>query len=381
MADIELNPEVKEWNRRTVADGNWLNANTIEPIKTHLRRLYENGLPKITEQDEGKALVVNEGDAVWGETAKLSAGIDLKIEDDVISVNTDGTIGNSAEMSFVAGSATYASGIGAAAFGYETVASGAEAHAEGYRAGAVGDASHAEGSYTSAVGSVSHAEGGSTSAVGPDSHAEGNYTNAVGPCSHAEGMGTRASGEYSHAEGSEASTVGSASHAEGGGTVASGNYSHAEGYYTSAGKAYAHSEGFSAVAGGKASHAEGSATIANDDCMHVGGLFNKTTDSAAFVIGNGNANTRSDAFVVYWDGIVSAKQFVESDPSLPITGGDFVTVTEDSTNNVLIVDLESTLGQMVTELSGVLSNRPATGHRYLLGLETDGSLGWFEVNQ
>ena len=37
----ELNPEVKNWSRKTVADGKWLDDNTIGPIKTHLERLYD----------------------------------------------------------------------------------------------------------------------------------------------------------------------------------------------------------------------------------------------------------------------------------------------------------------------------------------------------
>ena len=83
--------------------------------------------------------------------------------------------------------------------------------------------------------------------------------------------------------------------------------------------------------------------------------------------------------IVSADGTVSARRFIESDPALTLTGGDFVTVTEDQTNNTLTVDLESSLGQMITELSSVLSDKPSTG-RHILGVD-NGTLTWLEVNQ
>lgn len=45
MADeyIQLDPDVKEWNRNTVADGNWMNANTIVPIKQNIKQLSDAG--------------------------------------------------------------------------------------------------------------------------------------------------------------------------------------------------------------------------------------------------------------------------------------------------------------------------------------------------
>ena len=88
---------------------------------------------------------------------------------------------------------------------------------------------------------------------------------------------------------------------------------------------------------------------------------------------------RSNAMIVSADGTVSARRFIESEPALTITGGDFVTVTEDTTNNKLVIDLESSLGQLLTELSGVLTAKPSTG-RHILGVD-GGTLTWLEVNQ
>ena len=251
----------------------------------------------------------------------LQAGTDLVIDNGIVKVNTDGTA-NSANMSFVAGSGTYASGYGAAAFGVNT-------HAEG-------NFSFAEGYYTSANGDASHTEGFGSLANNNQAHAEGYYTSALGSYSHAEGRNTSAKGE--------------AAHAEGYGTSAIKQYTHAAGYYTKA------------------------------DCsaMTVIGKYNSAT-SAAFVIGNGTAeNSRSDAFIVNWDGTVSAKKFIEETP-LAITGGDYVSVTEDTSNNKLIIDMNSEMGTMLTELSGVLSAKPSTG-RYILGVD-GGTLSWLEVNQ
>lgn len=115
------------------------------------------------------------------------------------------------------------------------------------------------------------------------------------------------------------------------------------------------------------------------------GAYNQTSSNVAMVIGNGyydsvnNSACRSDLFIVSSDGTVSAKKFVEEETPLTITGGDYVSVTEDSTNNKLIIDLESSLGQMITELSGVLTTKPSTG-RHILGVD-NGSLTWLEVNQ
>ena len=113
-----------------------------------------------------------------------------------------------------------------------------------------------------------------------------------------------------------------------------------------------------------------------------------STTGALFIVGNGrhlygdyatSGVERSNAMIVSADGTVSARRFVEAEPALTITGGNGITVTEDTANNKLVIDLESSLGQMVTELSAVLTNKPATG-RHLLGVD-NGSLAWLEVNQ
>jgi len=112
------------------------------------------------------------------------------------------------------------------------------------------------------------------------------------------------------------------------------------------------------------------------------------TSGALFIVGNGyhknndyesTGCVRSNAMIVSADGTVSARRFVEAEPALTITGGDFVTVTEDQQNNLLTIDLETSLGQMITELSGVLTAKPSTG-RHILGVD-NGTLTWLEVNQ
>ena len=80
----------------------------------------------------------------------LTAGTDLTINNSVIGVNTDGTVVNSADMSFVAGSGTYASGTGAMAIGINTSAVGKASHAEGEHTIASGYYSNAGGYYTTA---------------------------------------------------------------------------------------------------------------------------------------------------------------------------------------------------------------------------------------
>ena len=113
-----------------------------------------------------------------------------------------------------------------------------------------------------------------------------------------------------------------------------------------------------------------------------------STSGALFIVGNGkhinddydaSAVVRSNAMIVSADGTVSARRFIESEPALTITGGDYVSVTEDTTNNKLVIDLESSLGQLLTELSGVLTAKPTTG-RHILGVD-DGTLTWLEINQ
>ena len=161
-----------------------------------------------------------------------------------------------------------------------------------------------------------------------------------------------------------------------------GNYSFAQGEYCSA---IDHS-----FAAGNKNYASGYGQAFGNNLEISGGMaigsYNQTK-SAAFVIGNGywdwNNNTavRSDLFVVSADGTVSAKKFIESDPALAITGGNYIDVTEDSQNNKLVIDLNSNFGNMIISLYGVLSaGAIPTSGRHILGVD-DGVLTWLEVNQ
>lgn len=202
---------------------------------------------------------------------KVQAGTDIKVEGNVVSVNTNGTVANSADMSFVAGSGTYARGIGSVAFGINTSAIGNrgafaegektyaeyDCHAEGWGTSALATNSHAEGQSTLANANCSHTEGYGTSALNTNSHAEGNTTTAAGYTSHAEGFGTTANGNYSHSEGQSTIANGNTSHAEGFNTTTNKDGSHSEGAYTYVNGDYAHAEGFASSANGFASHVEG----------------------------------------------------------------------------------------------------------------------------
>ena len=152
--------------------------------------------------------------------------------------------------------------------------------------------------------------------------------------------------------------------------------------------------GFNATAIGEGLIAKTSQMVVgrlNAELDGTNGLYETGVDNttgALFIVGNGihknndyesSACVRSNAMIVSADGTVSAKRFIESDPALTITGGNFVSVTEDQQNNLLTIDLETSLGQMLTELSGVLTAKPSTG-RHILGVE-NGSLTWLEVNQ
>lgn len=235
--------------------------------------------------------------AMAAPSVELTAGADLKIANNIISVNTDGTVGNSAQMSFVAGSGTYASGVGAAAFGWKTSALKNYSFAEGNFTKASGNGSHAEGNSTLTIGNFSHAEGGNVSAVGNESHAEGQETLASGVGAHAEGRNTLAGSitgdasftnftTASHAEGYGSSALHDASHSEGFYTLASGSNSHAEGNGTSAFVEASHAEGFETNAFWEASHAEGSGTSAVGDYSHTEGAITRTSGIASHAEGN-----------------------------------------------------------------------------------------------
>ena len=247
------------------------------------------------------------------EDSILSVGTDLKIENNIISVNTNGTA-NSAYMAFVEGSATLASGIYSHAEGVKTFTSGGCNHAEGYGSSAISWEAHAEGNYTLASGVNSHAEGNCTTAAGVNSHAEGyktfagyqahaegDRTSAMGNHTHAEGQLTIANNNCAHAEGQQTSALAMQTHAEGGWTLANNNCAHAEGFYTkalgyashtegqftNAATAFAHAEGNGTSAIGIASHAEGAWTVANHDYSHAEGQNTSALGAISHAEGSG----------------------------------------------------------------------------------------------
>lgn len=241
--------------------------------------------------------------AVGGGTS-IEAGTDLKIENGLVSVNTNSTSNNSARMNFAVGSANYADGSAVAVFGYKNKSLGGYTFVEGSYCYASGWNEHAEGNYTSAIGGTSHAEGSHALASGAFGHAEGESTVAAGRASHAEGSYTNACEQYSHAEGLSTTANGiNGSHSEGRSTTANGEASHAEGYCT--------------VANANFTHAAGTETYADFENETVIGLYNVKTPSYTsnplFVIGNGTSYTaRSDAFIVMKNGHASAVKLATS---------------------------------------------------------------------
>lgn len=241
--------------------------------------------------------------------AELSAGINTKIENNIVDVkNVSCSATGSGNIAL--GTSSIADGKNSFVYGLggsgraTNIASGNHCIVMGWHSSAMGNYSTVfGGNYCLASGDFDpndgkqfwgpFAQGVHTSSIGQYSHAEGGNTLANGTLSHAEGIGTLASGGYSHAEGKATSAIGQTSHAEGGYTLASGTYSHAEGYGTSALLTF--------------SHAEGNCTIASSYAMHAGGMYNKTSADALFVIGNGSAESaRSDAFIITSGGLASA---------------------------------------------------------------------------
>ena len=268
-----------------------------------------NGLPVVNSNDNGKVLVVDNGEwsvdnisndsfeglqnLVDGSALGSVRGINTRTE------NENYTIGLAA---FSEGSMTYASGAAAHAEGGRTQASGDSSHAEGYETVASGTHAHAEGQSTEASGTSSHAEGANTLASGTSSHAEGKSTIASGAYSHAEGQISQASGVLAHAEGMSTLASNYGSHTEGLRTTASGEYSHAEGtvggtfslfgvtYTPGAASRGAHTEGYNTYANGGASdfspHAEGSNTAATNKAAHAEGHYTLASGINAHSEGN-----------------------------------------------------------------------------------------------
>lgn len=295
-------------------------------------------IPDTASANNGDVLTYSGSELKWAQVntgTELSAGTDLKIENGIVSVNTNGTVSNSANMEFVAGSGTSANGEGAIALGFGAKANDKGAVAVGIRTSANGMGAHAEGYETSAIhvdGSL-HAEGSRTYASNEGAHAEGISAKAKGKGSHAEGLNTSANGFYAHAEGNKTFAAGENSHAEGSGTSAYGRWTHAE--------------GCSALAYSDYSHAEGYGTIASSPYMHVGGLYNATTANALFVIGNGSSNDRSDAFTVNGSGLASATKLATS-------GISDIEHEFGNKLNTSAIQFVATSGEAVTGTQGVI---------------------------
>jgi len=268
-----------------------------------------------------QVLSYNGTNVVWSDVqggSTYTAGTDIKIENDTISVNNMDCSAVTNNYSVAIGLLTSALSYGSFTQGENTLAdTGRAAHAEGLATQALANYSHSEGSNTVASGEDSHSEGYYTRATERYSHAEGRATSAQGEDSHAEGYSTSAVGKHAHAEGENSKAKGETSHSEGYDTSAIGNYAHAEGCQTIANSNYSHSEGQETSAMGIGSHAEGWKTKAGSMYMHVCGKFNQTSSNALFVVGNGIANnSRSDAFVVNNNGVASANDFISNGVSL-----------------------------------------------------------------
>lgn len=273
---------VEEWNRHTVADGQWLNDNDIVPLSSRDQKLAEiideldgtfsNSISALeTDVNEISSYIETHAEE-WGAN-KFNAGTDIDpvaLTSGIIRIDTNSSAVGT--MAFAEGSHSLAKGDQSHAEGLNTSAMVELSHSEGNGTLASAQAAHAEGSNTSAIGIFSHAEGNSTIASGNQSHAEGGGTRAEGDQSHAEGGGSRAIGSDSHAEGGGTSALGPQSHAEGGGTLASGDQSHSEGIYTSAIGAQSHAAGSSTIASGDFSFSNGAQTSAISTYSYANGL-------------------------------------------------------------------------------------------------------------
>ena len=308
--NYKVNANVKTYGLITITTANTAaNALTLNINSQGAKPLYLNGsATNSTNYDipagmylfywDGTNYYINTDGTIPFINSNIQIGTDLKNNAGVISVNTDGTVGNSAEMPFVAGSGTYASGIGAAAFGWKTSAVKNYSFAEGYNTTASGEMSHAEGANTIAGWiepggegpdtpmSACHAEGMDTRAFGMGSHAEGGGSTAWGNYSHAEGLETYVNGNYAHAEGWGGTAQGNNSHAEGFHTFAWGSNTHSEGKDTTAKGSHSHAEGSGSSAAGEASHAEGAGSSAFGNYSHAQGYNNFiASDSKAAHVG------------------------------------------------------------------------------------------------
>lgn len=99
MADeyIQLDPDVKEWRRNTAADGLWLNTNTIQPIKKHLKKLQDKKQDTLSAGNHininGNVISVTGLDSELDVTYPLikeetASGINLEIEDNTRTLHS-----------------------------------------------------------------------------------------------------------------------------------------------------------------------------------------------------------------------------------------------------------------------------------------------------
>lgn len=106
-------------------------------------------------------------------------------------------------------------------------------------------------------------------------------------------------------------------------------------------------------------------------------------ESALFVVGNGYSETdgtewqdetkihRSNALEVYADGTVWARKFVSDEPTLSLSSGTGIDISETSANVVISLDADT------ANIVSVIKSRPQTG-RYVLE-SNDGVLSWVNV--
>jgi hypothetical protein len=136
-------------------------------------------LPSTQTASSGDVLTFDGTTIGWvsaqGGGGSYTSGTGIKIANDIISINTNGTAAGT--MSFVEGNGTTANGSYSHAEGWNTTVNknANAAHAEGYKTWAGVSYSHAEGQDTQALGYASHAEGMSTIAASNGMHAGGTF--------------------------------------------------------------------------------------------------------------------------------------------------------------------------------------------------------------
>lgn len=110
---------------------------------------------------------------------EYTAGLDLKIDNGIISVNANDCTTNITGYTFAIGNSTTANGTNTVAIGLSTSAADNQTFAGGTRTSANGSQTFAIGSYTSAGGSQSFAGGHNTTAYGSQTFVYGLNLNSV----------------------------------------------------------------------------------------------------------------------------------------------------------------------------------------------------------